>query len=332
MGRRFFQEGDGDTADLAGQQVAIVGYGHLGRPAARNLRADGLDVVVGTDRAGARALAQEDGFAAVSMAEAISSSDVVWLTLPDEVVPEVLGSTAPKTGAMLCFPSGYCLAFDLVTPPAGVDVVMLAPRMVGTRIEARVAVGESFYSYCSVERDATGRARSRLLALAKAFGTLRRGAMELSAAEEAAVDLFVEQTVGPYLGASVLAAFEVATGRGLPPEAMVLELYQSGEMAATWEAFASEGFYGGVRLHGHAASFGGFLRIGDIDMDGLKRRFEAILDDIETGSFARRFQEELAAGSPTRALIEAMVKGDDPLTAAEKVVRAEDRSLVGGSD
>ncbi|HLI15646.1 MAG TPA: NAD(P)-dependent oxidoreductase [Acidimicrobiales bacterium] len=323
QGARYTEE-DADLSALEGQRVAVVGYGNLGRPAALNLRDAGLAVVVGSREEPAASRARTEGFEVVPIEEAVGGADVVWLALPDEVIPEVLAPTAatrPAPGALVCFSSGYTLAYDLVKLPSDVDAVLLAPRMIGARIRELYVAGQGFYSFVSVEQDATGTARARLLALAKGFGTLRRAALEVCARDEAALDLFVEQTLGPYLGAAVLAAFEVGVGRGLPPDALALELYLSGEMASTWEAFAEHGFFEGVRLHGHSASFGGFIRLSNIDVEAMKRSFGDILDDITSGGFAHRFQEELAAGSPTRELIEAMVSGDDPLSRAEAALR-----------
>ncbi len=322
---RLYREGDADLAALAGQRVAIVGYGNLGRPAALNLREAGVEVRVGLRADSPSASrAHVDGIPVVPLDEAIAQSDVVWLALPDEVAPELFAPTAavrPAAGTLLVLSSGYALAYDLVKLPEDLDAALLAPRMIGRRLRALHQSGEGFYSFVSVEQDATGTARARLLALALAFGTLRAGALEVPARTEAALDLFVEQSVGPELGAAVLAAFEVGAAAGLPPEALALELYLSGEMAATWEAFAEEGFFRGVRLHGHAATFGGFLRTGDVDTEEMKRRFRSTLEDITSGRFARRFQEEIDAGSPTRALIEAMTNGNDPLSAAERLLR-----------
>ena len=319
--QEYYGETDADPAALEGQRVVILGYGNLGRPAACNLRDSGVDVAVALRARSASAdRAHEEGFTVISPEAGMESADVLWLALPDETVPELLSPTAPlrpRPGAMLVFSSGYTLAYELVKLPEDLDAVLLAPRMIGGRLRECFTSGEGFYSFVSVEQDATGTAKARLLALASAFGTLRRAALEVPASAEAALDLFVEQSVGPQLGAAVLAAFEVGTAKGLPPEALVLELYLSGEMGATWEAFAERGFFRGVKLHGHAASFGGFVRMAELDTEALKCRFADTLEDITTGRFANRFQEELAAGSPTRELIEAMINGDDPLSAAE---------------
>ncbi len=321
---RYFVDADADPSALAGQQVAVVGYGNLGRPAALNLRDAGVDVIVASRPDPSADTARADGFEVRDVDEALASADVVWLALPDEVLPQLLDPATghqPKTGALVVVSSGYCLAYDLVKLPDDVDVGLLAPRMIGGRIRQRVLDGDGFSSFVSVEHDATGTAGARLLAVARAFGALRRPAFEIPAATEAALDLFVEQTVGPELGAAVLSAFEVGTAHGLPPEALALELYLSGEMGATWTAFAEHGFFPGVRLHGHAAAFGGFIRMADLDTDGQKQRFAATLHDITSGAFAARFQQELDAGSPTRQAIEAMIAGDDPLSAAEARVR-----------
>jgi ketol-acid reductoisomerase len=102
----------------------------------------------------------------------------------------------------------------------------------------------------------------------------------------------------------------------------VLELYMSGEMEHTFHAFATEGFFGSVLAHGFTAAYGGYLRSLDIDVAGMTARFAAIADDIRSGGFARTLQAEQAAGSPTKALIEAVVAGDDPMSRAEAAVRA----------
>ena len=201
-------------------------------------------------------------------------------------------------------------------------MLLLAPRMLGAQVRASFLDGRGFVSYLSVERDASGTARSRLLALALAVGALRRGALELDAASEALLDLFVEQSVGAWLGTALQLAFQVGVQAGLPAEALVLELYMSGEMAATLQAFADTGFMRSVALHGPTAAYGGFLRTLAIDRAAMQRQFQETLQDIRGGAFAARLQAEQAAGFPTMATIRQLVGGDDPMSAAEAGVRA----------
>src|SRR6266567_1696601 len=293
QGVTFYREQDADPDGLSGQAIAVIGYGNLGRSMALNLRDSGLAVTVG------------------------NVDDVL---VPDEVIPEVFrDDVAPRLrpGACVCFASGYVVAYGLVDPPEGVDVLLLAPRMLGEEVRRTYLDGSGFLSYVSVERDATGKARTRLLGLAGAAGSLRRGALELSAAKEALLDLFVEQGFGAYLGVAMQTAFQVGTQAGLPAEAMVVELYMSGEMARTLQAFADNGFFKSVTWHGLSAAYGGFLRTTEIDMEAMQRH----LADIQSGGFARRFQDEQANGYPTLAAIRSITSGDDPMTHAEQRVR-----------
>ena len=313
-----------DASILSSEQVAIIGYGHLGRSIAQNLRDSGLSVLVGSRSDDSAERAREDGFSVHSVEDALSEASVVWFLLPDEVIPSYLDASAevrPRDGSLVCVSSGYPLAYDLVQVPEALDVVMIAPRMIGSEVRRRFEAGDGFYCFVSVEQDASGKAENRLRALAKCAGALRVGAYVLPAKTEAALDLFIEQTVGPYLGASVINAFEVGTRAGLPAEALALEMYVSGEMSQTWRLFSELGFFRGVRSHGHSASFGGFIRMSEIDMDAMKDSFASILDDIQSGKFATRFQQELAEGSPLLGVIDAMTAGGDPMTEAEEAIR-----------
>ncbi|MGH9068236.1 MAG: NAD(P)-binding domain-containing protein [Acidimicrobiales bacterium] len=321
----FYRQGDADPNALTGQRVAVIGFGNLGSSMASNLRDAGVDVVVGNLDDGYRAAAAAEGFLVTGIAEATAEADLVYLLIADEAIPHCFAeSVAPalRRGSAVCFASGYCLAYRLVEVPEGVDVVMLAPRMLGEEVRRRVAAGKGFFSYVSVERDATGKALTRLLGLAAAAGSLRRGALSLPAVKEATLDLLVEQTVGPYLGLALQLAFALGVEAGLPPEAMVLELYMSGEMSQVMAAFAKEGFFRSVTGHGLVATYGGFVRTGAVDDVHMRRMFQEVLDDIRSGGFAAKLQAEEAAGYPTLSALEAITAGTDPMSEAEARVRA----------
>jgi len=322
---RFFTEVDADPAALAGQSVAVLGYGNLGRSLALNLRDSGLPVLVGNVDDGYRQAAAADGFEVADIGPAAAAADVVLLLLPDEVIPGCFAATigpALRPGTVICFASGYVLAFGLVEPSPEVDVLLLAPRMVGAAVRQSYLDKGGFLSYLSVEQNASGRAEQRLLALASAAGSLRRGALGLTARQEALLDLLVEQTFGAYVGVALQLAFHVGVAAGLPAEAMVAELYMSGEMAHTFQSFADLGFFPAISGHGPTAMYGGFLRTQEIDAAALEAGFRATLDDIQAGRFAATFQEEQAAGYPTLTLIQQLAEGDNPITAAERQLRA----------
>lgn len=249
---------------------------------------------------------------------------MAYVLLPDEVIPEVYASDiAPqlRPQSAICFASGYVLAFGLVTPTPNIDVLLLAPRMLGGEVRTRFLDGRGFFSYVSVEQDASGNAEARLLALALACGTLARGAMHLSATQEAHLDLLIEQTVGPYLAAAIQLAFDTGVAHGLPPEALVLEMYMSGEMSRTLQTFAEIGFKQSATWHGLTALYGGFLGALSVDRKEMARMFAERAREIVGGGFATGLQAEKDAGYPTRAGIEALIKGDDPMSHAEARVR-----------
>lgn len=314
-----------DSEGLKGRRIAVVGYGNLGSSMALNIREAGLDVVVGNIDDDARLRAEADDFRVLGIADACRDADVVYLLIPDEAIPARFDSdVAPflRPGSAVVFASGYCLAFGLVAVPDGIDVLMLAPRMLGEEVRASTVDRTGYFSYCSVERDATGSAEATLLALATAAGALNKGALVLPAAQEALLDLMVEQTVGPYLGTAIQVAFAIGTAAGLPPEAMALELYASGEMSRTFAAFAEKGFYRSVNAHGAVATFGGFLRTLEMDTVAMRNHFGIVVEEIRSGAFARRLQDEQRNGYPTLRAIEAMTSGGDAMSSAEDEIRS----------
>ncbi len=323
-GVKFYRRGDAPEGALQGETVGVIGYGNLGRSMALNLRDSGVDVRVGNIDDPYRAVAARDGFEPVPIADVAAACDILYLLIPDEVMDDVYrDEVAPglAAGNAMCFASGYALAYGLVPPPPEVDVLLLAPRMLGEEVRHTYESGDGFFTYVSVEQDATGRAWQRLLGLADAVGSLRKGAMQLSADKEATLDLLIEQTVGPYLGTAIQLAFQLGADAGLPPEALVLEMYMSGEMARTFQTFAEEGFYRSTTWHGAVAQYGGFLRTLSLDREAMARHFAETLEDIRSGGFAKRFHDEKQAGYPTLQAIAGITSGDDPMTAAEQRVR-----------
>lgn len=326
----FYTTSDADPTALDRATVAVLGYGNLGRSMALNLRDSGLRVLVGNRDDEYRKAAARDGLPVADLAEAAAQAQVTYVLLPDEVIPDIFAQEIAGVlhrHSAICFASGYALAFGLVTPSPDIDVLLLAPRMLGAEVRASYLEGRGFFSYVSIEQDASGAAEARLLALALATGTLARGAMRLSAKEEAHVDLLIEQTVGPYLAAAMQLAFETGVANGLPPEALVLELYMSGEMSRTIQTFADVGLCRSADRHGLAALYGGFLGALAVNRKEMARMFAERAREIMGGSFAAQLQEEQKAGYPARAAIDVLINGSDPLSLAEARVR---KALNGG--
>lgn len=320
---KVYRAADGPRGAIAGEAVAVLGYGNLGRSAALNLRDSGVKVRIGNQDDAYAGQARAEGFEVVPLAVA-ASDDIVFVLLPDEVIPVVFAREivpALRPGSAVAFGSGYSLAFGLVRPPETVDVLLVAPRMAGSSARTRYLAGEGFWACVGVEADRSGRAQHRMLGLAEALGALRAGAVEMSAAVEATLDLFVEQTVGALLGMAIMIAFEVGREAGVPPEALVMEMYMSGEMEAVFRSFRDTGFFRGSEEHGPTAVFGGITRTLEMDRGAMRARFRAILDDIRSGGFALRFQDEARNGYPMLGVARAMMHGTSPITEAEERVR-----------
>ena len=318
-----YRAGDAPRDALAGEAIAILGYGLLGRTAALNLRDSGVKLRIGNRHDEYADQARADGFDVVPLAVA-ASDDIVWVLLPDEVIPDVFARDvvpALRPGSAVVFASGYSLAFDLAHPPDTVDVLLVAPRMAGVSARTRYVAGEGFWACVGVEADRSGRARTRMLGLAEALGVLRAGAIETSAVTEATLDLFVEQTLGPLLGTAIMIAFEVGREAGIAPEALVAEMYMSGEMESVFRGFREAGFFRASEDHGPTAVFGGMVRTLEIDREAMAARFRAVLEDIRSGGFARRFQEEAGNGYPLLEMARAMMHGPSPISEAEKSLR-----------
>jgi ketol-acid reductoisomerase len=320
---KVYRTADALRGALAGESVAVLGYGNMGRTAALNLRDSGVPVRIGNreDEYGDRARAE--GFPVVPLAVA-SSDDIVFVLLPDEVIPsafaqEIGPALRPRSAVVLA--SGYCLAFGLVRPPETVDVLLLAPRMGGIAARTRYLAGEGFWACVGVEANRSGRAYDRMLGLAEALGVLREGAVETNALVEATLDLFVEQTVGALLGMAVMVAFDVGCAAGLPPEALVLEMYMSGEMEKVFQSFRETGFLRASEDHGPTALFGGITRTLAMDRDAITASFRSIMEDIQSGRFARRLQDEAENDYPMLAVARSMLRGSPPITMAEESFR-----------
>lgn len=322
---RVFVEGDGDVSAIAGRRIAIIGYGNQGRAQALNLRDSGAgDIVVATADDDTARQARADGFALAPVRDAVRSARIVMLLVPDEELPalferEIAPALAP--GAAIVVASGYNLAFGGIQAPDHADVLLLAPRMVGERMRELYVRGEPFYSYVAVEQDATGEAWPVLLGMAAGIGTLRGGAFELAAAQEALLDLFHEQAFGSLIGIAFTLMLEAGREAGLPDEAMVLDFYLSGEMAETFRAMAELGFVEQARLHSRTSQYGGMMRALALDREPLRQHFRAIIEDIRSGEFARRWAAEEASGAESFERMRELARAANPFTPVERRIR-----------
>lgn len=299
----IYHDGDADLSVLDGRRVAVVGYGNQGRSWALNLRDSGLDVVACVRNDDTRRQAEDDGFPASDLAS-VSDADVICLLVPDDAIPSV--PLAPKADALVVVASGYTLAFDRIQ--LACDVGLVAPRMLGPEVRRCYEEGVGFITGVGVHRDVTGQAMARTLALTKAIGGLRQGAIELTARQEAILDLAVEQALSPALRQVSQSFVEVMLEEGIPLEAILTELFLSGEVERTYRLLRLEGYAAQMEHHSPTSQYGQLSRVPEFAHLDVAGPMQAIVDKIKSGEFADEWDAERDAGFPRfRALKEAAV-------------------------
>jgi ketol-acid reductoisomerase len=287
----IYYERDADLSVLAGAQVAVVGYGNQGRSWALNLRDSGLDVHVCVRADASREQARADGFEAHEVADA-NSADVLCVLVPDDVIPSL--ELRPSADSCTIVASGYTLAFDRFVPDG--DAGMVAPRMLGPEVRRCYEEGKGFITAVGVHRDVTGAAKTKVLAIARAIGGLREGAIELSAMQEAVLDLAVEQVLSPALTAVNNAFVATMIDHGIPLEAIIVELVLSGEVERTYRLLREVGYAVQSEFHSPTSQYGQLTRRGRYDHLDFRTTMEEMTGDIESGRFADEWDRERDTG------------------------------------
>jgi ketol-acid reductoisomerase len=294
---------DADLSVLDGE-IAVIGYGNQGQAQALNLRDSGLDVIVGNIDDEYRIKAQTDGFSVMSIEDAVVRAKYIMILIPDEIQPEVYRDKIfPKMSSekVLCFASGYNITFGFIKPPAEIDMVLVAPRMIGAGVRQSYQEGAGFYSFYAVETDASGNAKDIALALAKGIGSMNPGGavIEVSFRQEAELDLFNEQCFGPAFGQVLMTAINVAIDAGYPPEAALIEIYMSGEFSYSMKKMAELGLTEQLTLHSTCSQYGSMSRGLRYVFPQIREKMEETLQEIQDGSFAKEFAEEYEMGLET---------------------------------
>jgi len=308
---------------LRDRRLSVIGFGNQGSAQSLNMRDSGLDVLIGNRDDEYRPRARDAGFEVVEIPEAAERGDVVSLLIPDEVQREVhLAQIAPHLAAGDClnFAHGYNLHYGFIEAPPGVDVTMVAPRMIGRGVRDLFVQGKGASAYCAVHQDATGRAQDTMLAIAKAIGCSRGGAIVTTVALETELDHFLEQATWPAIFRVLIESFEVLVEAGYPPEIVALELWGCKEAAEILEAMADTGLFRQMALHSQTSQYGTMSRAPTVIGPEMKPAFAARLREIRTGIFAREWELERLLGYPVFHKLRAECLAH-PINAAEDKMR-----------
>lgn len=318
-----FEEADADLRPLAGRTVAVIGFGNQGHAHALNLRDSGVDVVVGA-RPGGRgaAAARARGFPVLTPGEAAARADVVMLLLPDEVqqaVWEAEIAPARRPGAAVGFAHGFAVAFGLIAPPADGPCFLVAPKGQGHMLRRAYRAGGGLPSLLAAV-PADDAATWRLAAAyARAIGCLRGGGFTTTFREECVADQFGEQAVlcggVPEL---LAAAFETLVARGYDERNAYFECVHELKLIA--DLLHARGVDGMRELISPTAAYGGLTRGPRVVDAAVRERLGRILDEIESGAFAREFLADAAAGGARRRELQER-EAAGPLAAAGRRLR-----------
>lgn len=297
----MYHDEDADLALIQSKKVAVIGYGSQGHAHALSLRDSGVDVVVGLAKdSKSRAKAEAEGLKVASVADAVKGADVVMLLAPDHVQRHIYNESIEpniKDGAALFFGHGFNIRFGYIKPSAKVDVCMVAPKGPGHLVRREYSAGRGVPVIVAVEQDATGNAWPITLSYAKAIGGLRAGGILTTFTEECETDLFGEQSVlcG---GASqlVMYGYETLIEAGYQPEVAYFEclhelklivdlMYEGGIAKQRWSV-------------SDTAEYGDYISGPRVIDPSVKENMKAVLADIQSGAFAKRFIDDQDAGAP----------------------------------
>lgn len=297
----IYYEKDADTSLLEGRTVAVIGYGSQGHAHSLNLFDSGVDVIVGLrEGSSSRQEAAEYGVRVMTPAEATRAADIVMLLVPDQHMgklyeDEIAPNLSP--GMALFFAHGFNIHFGVITPPADVDVVMVAPKGPGHLVRRTYTEGSGVPCLVAVHQDATGRAKQIGLAYASAIGGARAGVLDTTFEEETETDLFGEQVIlCGGVSELIKAAFETLVEAGYQPESAYFETLHELKLIVD---LLYEGGLSWMRYSiSDTAEYGDYTRGPRIIPPAAKETMKEILGEIRSGEFAREFLADTQSENP----------------------------------
>ncbi len=298
MARMYYDE-DANLDFLKGKTIAVIGYGSQGHAHALNAKDSGASVVIGLYK-GSRstAKAEAEGLAVKSVGDAVAAADLIMILLPDETQKEIFESEIRPNlaaGKVLAFAHGFNIHFSQVVPPSDVDVIMVAPKGPGHLVRRQYQEGKGVPCLFAVYQDATGNARDTAMAYAKAIGGTRAGILETSFREETETDLFGEQVVlCGGLTALIKSGFETLVEAGYQPELAYFECLH--EVKLIVDLIVEGGLSKMRDSISNTAEYGDLTRGPRLVDDNTRKEMRKILNEIQTGQFAKEFVLENQSG------------------------------------
>ena len=298
---KMFYEKDTNLGLLKGKKVAVIGYGSQGHAHALNLHESGVDVVVGLYE-GSKSWdkVKEAGLEVATVANAVKSSDVVMVLVPDEKQAKLYKEEiAPylEEGNALAFAHGFNIHYGQIVPPANVDVFMVAPKGPGHMVRRTYTEGSGVPCLIAVQQDYTGNAKEVALAYSNGIGGARAGVLETTFKDETETDLFGEQAVlCGGVTALIKAGFETLVEAGYAPENAYFECLH--EMKRIVDLMYQGGMAAMRYSISDTAEYGDYVTGSRIVTDETKKEMKKVLTEIQDGIFARNWLIENQVGRP----------------------------------
>ncbi|GAB4387445.1 MAG: ketol-acid reductoisomerase [Thermodesulfovibrionales bacterium] len=297
---KAYYEKDAKLSLLKKKKIAVIGYGSQGHAHANNLKESGMDVMVGLRKGGSWDKAKKAGFKVTSPAEAAKEADVIMLLLPDEYMADIYkAEIAPhmKKGVYLAFAHGFNIHFGQIVPPDTANVFMAAPKGPGHLVRSQYVAGSGVPCLIAVHQDPSGDTRDVALAYASAIGGGRAGILETTFREETETDLFGEQVVlCGGMTALIQAAYDTLVEAGYAPEMAYFECLHEVKLIVD---LIYEGGISNMRYSvSNTAQYGDLTRGPRIINDATRAEMRKILDEIQSGVFAREWMLECKANKP----------------------------------
>ncbi len=293
---RYYDK-DADLNIIKGMKVAIIGYGSQGHAHANNLKDSGVNVVVGLRQGSESAKkATTAGLGVKSIEMATAWADLVMILAPDEFQAELYTQSIEPNlsrGATLAFAHGFNIHYARIQPRSDLDVIMIAPKAPGHTVRSEFKKGAGIPDLIAVAQDASGNARTTAMSYASAIGGGRTGILETTFKDETETDLFGEQVV--LCGgttALVQAGFETLVEAGYEPEMAYFECLHELKLIVD---LMYEGGIANMRYSiSNTAEYGDITRGPRIVTAETKAEMRKILGEIQDGSFAKEFVENVA--------------------------------------
>ncbi|MEL6828059.1 MAG: ketol-acid reductoisomerase [Pseudomonadota bacterium] len=299
---KIYYEQDADLNLIQSKKVGVIGYGSQGHAHTLNLKDNGVDVRVGLQAtSGSKPKAEAEGLTVMSPSEITQWADVVMILVPDEKQAVLWANEIEphvRDGQHIMFGHGFNVHYNLIRPPAGVDVSLSAPKGPGHTLRAQYQMGFGLPGLVAIHQDATGTAKDIALSYSKGIGNTRAGVIETSFKEETETDLFGEQAV--LCGGIVeliKAGFETLVEAGYSPEMAYFECLHETKLIVD---LIYEGGIANMNYSiSNTAEYGEYVSGPRVVDSESKKAMKAVLEDIQSGKFARDWVLENQAGAPS---------------------------------